>query len=144
RRTLSRRARSRCRHRDAFRGPPARFAPARHRRKKRSFRHSDRRDPNPPSACYLSAGMPRNDGGTASGLDVILSAGGARWPGFGLTLADLQAYADKTALADSALQHAADVLLVCACLKGVAAAISALDRTIRENVPMFLRRIDRD
>lgn len=79
-----------------------------------------------------------------SDLDAILIAGSANWPGFRLTLADLKDYAATTALADSALQNAADVVLVCACSKGIDAAVSALDRTIRDNVPMFLRRIDRD
>ena len=77
-------------------------------------------------------------------LDAILIAGSANWAGFRLTLADLKDHAATTALADSALQNAADVVLVCACLKGIDAAVSALDRTIRENVPVFLRRIDRD
>jgi RNA polymerase sigma-70 factor (ECF subfamily) len=79
-----------------------------------------------------------------SDLDAILIAGGATWPDFRLTLADLERYAATTALADSALQNAADVILVCACVNGAGAAVSTLDRTIRENVPIFLRRIDRD
>jgi RNA polymerase sigma-70 factor (ECF subfamily) len=87
--------------------------------------------------------MPGN-GGTERDLGAILRAGGAAWPDFQLTLDDLQGYAATTALADSALQNAPDVVLVCGCLKGIAAAVSALDRTIRENVPMFLKRIDRD
>jgi RNA polymerase sigma-70 factor (ECF subfamily) len=84
------------------------------------------------------------NGGTGSDLGAILLAGGAIWPDFGLTLDDLQGYAETTALAESALQHAPDVVLVCACLKGVGAAVSALDRMIRENAPIFLKRIDRD
>jgi len=79
-----------------------------------------------------------------SDIDAILSAGSATWPGFRLTVADLTRYAATTALADSALENAADLVLVCACLKGVDAAVSTLDKTIRENVPIFLRRIDRD
>src|SRR4051794_14994753 len=84
------------------------------------------------------------NGGTGTDLDTIFSAGIATWPEFQLTAVDLQTYATRTGLDESALQHSADVVLVCACLKGVAAAVNVLDRTIRDHVPTFVKRIDRD
>jgi len=87
--------------------------------------------------------MPGN-GEMEDDLDAILTAGGTAWPDFGVTLAELQSYVTRTPLGDSALENAADVVLVCACVKGVPAAINVLDGTIREKVPVFLKRIDRD
>lgn len=87
--------------------------------------------------------MPGN-GEMGNDLDAILIAGGTAWPDFRVTLAELQSYVTRTPLGDSALENAADVVLVCACVKGVPAAISVLDCTIREKVPLFLKRIDRD
>jgi RNA polymerase sigma-70 factor (ECF subfamily) len=87
--------------------------------------------------------MPGN-GGTGADLEGILCAGGTAWPDFGVTLADLQSYASQTRLGDSAVDNAADVLLVVACVKGVTRAINALDCTIRERVPVYLKRIDRN
>jgi RNA polymerase sigma-70 factor, ECF subfamily len=84
------------------------------------------------------------DGGDSGRLTAIVAAGGTRWPGFGITTDDLTRHAATANLANCALENAADIVLACACLKGNKAALSELDRTIRDGVPAFVRRIDRD
>jgi len=87
--------------------------------------------------------MPGN-GEMENDLDAILVAGGTTWPDFKVTLADLRSYVIKTPLGQSAVDNAGDVVLVCACVNGLPAAANVLDCIIRDNVPMFLKRIDRD
>jgi len=77
-------------------------------------------------------------------IESIAGAGRARWPQFAVCVKDVADYSARAQLADSALEHAADVVLACACVKNVPAAVAELDRVIRDNVPMFVRRIDRN
>jgi RNA polymerase sigma-70 factor len=83
-------------------------------------------------------------GNEMAGFEGMLAAGRARWGDIGITAADLASYAGATSLASSAMEHGADVVLACGCVRGVRSAINQLDRLIRESVPSFLRRIDRD
>ncbi|HEY7374537.1 MAG TPA: hypothetical protein VIF57_20405 [Polyangia bacterium] len=77
-------------------------------------------------------------------IESIANTGNARWPQFGIGGNDLMDYSARAPLAESAHQHAADLVLACACVKNVQSAVSELDRMIRDNVPMFVRRIDRN
>jgi RNA polymerase sigma-70 factor (ECF subfamily) len=77
-------------------------------------------------------------------FEAIANAGTERWPGFNVRVDDLADYSKRAPLADGAFEHAADVVLACACVKNVEDAVAELHRVIRENVPMFVRRIDRN
>jgi RNA polymerase sigma-70 factor (ECF subfamily) len=81
---------------------------------------------------------------SAGDLHAIVNVGKERWPQFGVGVDDLAHYRTRAELADSALQHASDVVLACACAKKVEPAVSELNRMIRESVPLFVRRIDRN
>jgi len=90
----------------------------------------------------LSSWMEAN-ANSDSELDAIARLGNLRWPQFDVRADDLADYGARAKLADSAREHAADVVLACACVKNSEPAVSELDRMIRENIPTFVRRIDR-
>lgn len=87
--------------------------------------------------------MPDN-GAPASEVDAVWAAARAQAVVFGITEADLERHAAVTPLSPGAVDNAADVVLVCACLKKATAALADLDRTLRAGVPLFVRRIDGD
>jgi len=79
----------------------------------------------------------------SASLAAIHAEGAARWSGIELGLDDLAAHAERVCLDDRALDHASDVFLVCASLRGNARAIRELERIIASQLPSFLARIDR-
>jgi RNA polymerase sigma-70 factor (ECF subfamily) len=85
-----------------------------------------------------------HNGAPTSEVDAVWTAGQAQAVVFGVTEADLEQHAEGTPLSREAVQNAADVVLVCGCLKRATAALADLDRTLRAGVPLFIRRIDRD
>lgn len=84
------------------------------------------------------------NGEKAGELEAIARAGSAQWPQFGVGVDDLVSHSARAPLPAAALHCAADVVLVCACMKNVDAAVAELDRLLRENVPRFVRRIDQN
>jgi RNA polymerase sigma-70 factor (ECF subfamily) len=73
---------------------------------------------------------------------VVWEAGAARWPAFEVRPEDFAAHVEGLELADCAIEHAGDLLLACACLRGDQRALAELGRLLRANVPAFVRRID--
>jgi RNA polymerase sigma-70 factor (ECF subfamily) len=84
------------------------------------------------------------NGQSAANVEAIVNTGRTRWPQFRVDAHALASYAARARLSDSAEANASDVVLACACVRNVEQAVAELERLIRENVPTFVRRIDRN
>lgn len=73
-------------------------------------------------------------------LERVLEEGRRAWPQLQVSPAELEAFLSTRAPAEP--PPAADLFLVCACLNGATAALSALETTVLSKVPSWVSSID--